>query len=211
MPTVATGGTNATATATPGNELDTSVRTVAYAPAAPAARATRRSAKPGLVRANSSTVKPLLGTHRASSHARTIAPIVAPMTVAADRRPSLNQPIAKQADKPSTGVISGATSMAPMTTAAELAIRPITAITTERPSMITKRLSQWSRCRTARASSTRRRSGPDCRLLAHRRGRVSRPSTSDVVGVASIASQTTFRGELALEDVEVAVDECAPA
>ena len=50
MPTVASGGINATATATPGNELDVSLRTVAYAPAVPAPSATTRSRMSGATR-----------------------------------------------------------------------------------------------------------------------------------------------------------------
>jgi hypothetical protein len=55
----------------------------------------------------------------------------------------------------STGCISGASSMAPMTTAAEFAERPITATTTDRVIITENRNAQWSWRLMASSAMTR--------------------------------------------------------
>lgn len=83
---------------------------------------------------------------------------VARVTRIADRVLLLTSAIDSDAARPSTGVISGARSMAPITTAAESAESPITATMTDKVSITVKRNAQASTRISARSLITRRRS-----------------------------------------------------
>ncbi len=143
MPVAASGGTNATATATPGSVAETSSWAIAYAPAAPAAIATTRSRISGLVRPKISLPRSRLGSSRESTieNSRDQSdPIATTNAACTARRP---RPSPTAAEKLMIGVISGAMSIAPITTATEFAARPITAIVTERVSIKKKRISHF--------------------------------------------------------------------
>ena len=132
IPTTANGGTNATAIAAPGNESETSDRDIANAPAAPAARAIRRSINVGLTRdviwALSSIGSDSLASSPVTSQAVTTATPTPPATVS--RAPSIRPGDAetKAAAAPMIGVINGEMSIAPITTAVESSMMPRAAI-----------------------------------------------------------------------------------
>ncbi len=141
MPTVASGGTNATAMPTPGSAPMVDLRGRMYPAAAPAVTAIPRSSSPGNVRARTSpgssrtsvTVPPAISdTSQPTATARTM-----PHAITAKARH--NRGLRAVTMAPATaviGVIIGATNIAPMTTAAESASRPNAAIDAD--SMIRK-------------------------------------------------------------------------
>ncbi len=85
-------------------------------------------------------------------------PTVATTTRAIDTDAFFGNPIASAAATPSTGVMRGASNIAPITTAADPASNPITATTTERDNITPNRQYQCVRLMSARSFMTRRRS-----------------------------------------------------
>ena len=168
-PTVASGGTSATATATPGSDDDASFRTVAYAPAKPAARATTRSRMSGAVRLVTSRGRSPLTNNAASTYDSAIEPRVAKATTPNHRNDFRNSAIEIHAAVANTGCINGASNMAPMTTAAESADRPITATTTDNVSIVVKRKPQCS-CRLIPSSAITRWRSSESRWRCHHTG-----------------------------------------
>ena len=79
-----------------------------------------------------------------STYARAIEPTDASNTCPAERSDLRNSAIEMQAAVARTGCISGASNIAPITTAAESADIPITATTTDSPSIVEKRKPQCS-------------------------------------------------------------------
>ena len=120
IPTVASGGTSATAMATPGRASEPVRRTATNAPAAPAARATPRSSRPGAVRASSDGV-----SSRMSGRTRETRKPMA--TTQSDPRSTCSPVIHCQwlravTSAPAKAMIApprGATTMAPMIEATE--------------------------------------------------------------------------------------------
>ena len=95
---------------------------------------------------------------------------VASETLSSATSDFVNSASERQAPVARTGCISGASSIAPMTTAAELRASPMTATITDRLSMVTNRQAQWSTLVTARSAMIRRRSSGS-RLRCHQAGR----------------------------------------
>ena len=131
MPLTQSGGTSATAIATPAIELAIRLRVRENAPAIPAAIATSRSIRFGDVRASISEPKTLTGMHAVINAAVITTTPVPMIKVTNDRR--INRLLA--IDIPyamlKIGFINGATIMAPITTAVLLAMSPNVAIIVE--------------------------------------------------------------------------------
>jgi hypothetical protein len=155
MPTAPSGGTSATATATPGSDADASFRTVAYAPAVPAASATTRSRMSGAVRLVTSLGSSPLTKSAANTYDSAIDQTVASATTPKDRNDFWNNAMAMHAAVPRTGCISGASNIAPITTAAEFADSPITATITDRVIITVNRNAQCSWRLIASSAMTR--------------------------------------------------------
>jgi len=172
-PTDASGGTRATAMPTPGRADPASLRTVTYAPAAPAKMAMPRSAKFGAVLAMTSAgigvSEPTRGMSRAQNHPMKI-PIAAPeATIVKDVRRRVVHACTRAAAYAMIGVMRGATSIAPMTTAVLSFISPSAAIDDENTISAVNR----NRYGTRRSSSKNRSS----RIAARCAGSRSRPIT----------------------------------
>ena len=133
-------------------------RTVAYAPAAPAAMPTTRSRMSGRVRESTSLGISWLGRSRARRYDNKITPAVARITVNAERAACPPSAMAILAARPSTGAISGAMSMAPMTSAGEFRSRPMTATSADSVIITVNRCTQPSSGCTWMAVRIRRRS-----------------------------------------------------
>ena len=131
MPLTQSGGTRATAIATPAMEFDSRSRVIENDPATAAATAMPRSIRFGDVRAViSDCTWPMPSSRLRIADVLTTA-ITPRLTVTADRRiscPSLN---AKPKARLRIGSINGATIIAPITTAVLLEISPRVAITAE--------------------------------------------------------------------------------
>lgn len=94
------------------------------------------------------------------------SPCIASATTPNDRIDFRNSAIAMHAAVPSTGCMSGARSMAPMTTAAEFADSPMTATITDNVIMTVNLNAQWSWRLIANSAITRWRS-EDSRCRCH--------------------------------------------
>ena len=134
MPEVAIGGTKAAAIATPGSAESKFGRLIAYAPATPLNKATNRSTKLGVSRLAISGLIPRLLNNVTSKPNNALIPNATAKPKHTDLIDVLinfmfactnANPI------PTKGVISGATNIAPMTTAAELSNNPNAAIMVE--------------------------------------------------------------------------------
>lgn len=124
------------ATATPGRASATSERDVAKVPAIPAAAATARSSSVGEIRLATWELVATSTTTGRSPPSST--PVVTAITTPAnthspDHASRRGQPIASARDAPSSGVISGAISMAPTTIAVESLKTPTVAIAEANP------------------------------------------------------------------------------
>ncbi len=134
MPTVASGGINAVAIATPGSVAERFLRVIAYAAARPPDSAMIRSIGVGRVRAITSpgsSCNETKGRKRLTSaiaNDSNTARSAPRMSVPAAVRSSLSSPVTDARPSPMIGDMSGATSIAPMMTAAELVIKPDVAI-----------------------------------------------------------------------------------
>ena len=129
MPQTHSGGTSATAIATPARELDSLSRVMLKDPATAAATATPRSIRFGAVREVISRFTSLTSSSEASSAAVATTVITPITTVSSERFASLLLLIESANARLRIGSISGATIMAPITTAVLLAISPRVAIT----------------------------------------------------------------------------------
>ena len=135
-PATPSGGTSATATATPGIEAESraSREAVTTAPASPENTAMARSSVVGRVRLAISSVTAPNGSARVRSAASATMPAAPRMIVAKVWTNSRPSPTASASERPSSGPSSGATSMAPITTAVEFSTRPSVAMAPERSS-----------------------------------------------------------------------------
>ncbi len=133
IPALPSGGTRAAAIATPGKAAVASVLHKAYATAIPEASATPKSSNVGCVLDRTCWVNGSLRgrrpikrpINRARKEPRATAPRV--------RRKKRVSPSTMARPVPAMGDIKGATSMAPITTAAELASNPNAAMAAARP------------------------------------------------------------------------------
>src|SRR6056297_1565970 len=148
MPTVASGGTRATAMPTPGRAEIVDRRGWMNPAAAPAVMAMPRSSRPGNVRdrissgrARTSMTRPAArsDTNQPTAMASTVPPAM--ITMANRSRRFWARTVAAAA--PMIGVMSGATSIAPITTAPELASRPNAAIDDDSAINAAKRATYW--------------------------------------------------------------------
>ncbi len=118
--------------ATPGRAALTSLRARAYAPAIPEARATARSSRVGWVWAIISSVSSLKGDRTPMKAAMMTASATPLNTASMESRSSRTSLSTSPSEKAKMGDISGATSMAPMTTDPLLRSRPRVAIMHDR-------------------------------------------------------------------------------
>ena len=131
MPLTQSGGTKATAIATPAIEFDKCLRVIENEPATAAAMAMPRSIRFGDVRPVISDCTWLMPSPQLSNDAVPITANTPKPTVTAERRINFPSLTAKPKAKLRMGSINGATIMAPMTTAVLLEISPRVAITAE--------------------------------------------------------------------------------
>ena len=131
MPETHSGGTKATAVATPAIELDRRSRVMVKAPATAAATAITRSIRFGAVRAVISRFTSLAPNNEARIQAVPTTVAMPISTVIADRFTSRLSAMLSPKARLRMGSINGATIMAPITTAVLLEIRPRVAITAE--------------------------------------------------------------------------------
>ena len=133
MPTVASGGTSATAMPTPGSADVADRRGAMYPAAAPAVIAMPRSSRPGNVReitslGRSSGPVTDVPTSIETSHPTPMASAVPNAITTTDVTSRRFRAVTNAAAAAVIGVISGATSIAPITTAPESANKPNAAI-----------------------------------------------------------------------------------
>ena len=131
MPLTQSGGTRATAIATPAIEFDNCLRVIENDPATAAAMAMPRSIRLGDVRPVISDCTWLMPSPKLINAAVPITARTPKPMVTAERRINFPSLTAKPKARLRMGSISGATIMAPITTAVLLEISPRLAITAE--------------------------------------------------------------------------------
>ena len=131
IPTVHSGGTNATAIATPARAEETLGRVYANAAAAPAATAMPRSRRLGFIRATNSEPASFQPMISETKKAMVIITIVPDTTVNRERKTSTLFISIPPKAREIMGFISGATIMAPIITAALLDNKPNVAMIPE--------------------------------------------------------------------------------
>jgi len=125
----------------------------------------------GAVRLVTSSGSSPLTNNADSTYASATDPTLAISTIQNATAAFRNSAMAMQAAVASTGCISGASNMAPITTAAESADMPITATTTDRAIMSPNRNQPWS-CRLIASSVITRWRSSESRCRCHQRLRL---------------------------------------
>ena len=134
-PMVQIGGIKAAAIATPANAAGMPLRAVAQAATQPDTNAMAASSRFGLPRASISSVGVSIGSNTPITIEISSASVTPMNRVTLARRVRGNIPVAMPVEKLDSGIISGATSMAPMITAALFVSKPSVASAAERTIM----------------------------------------------------------------------------